>query len=186
VTQDRISLDGNRQSLGLTKAELRAVYRLVFKKPLPAPEEAVPVSEAVLVLAAGILGGYGFDSATVLTVMARLWAWLEDDSQQALMLNVVDRRYVGWHCVDQSILVDMTTGEEVSQDQAIPGILESVAYNLYELVRRRTAMARGERASLWEGRDAASHTARGEEAEGGLGLGEPRVLRDDAGASVPR
>ena len=55
-----------------------------------------------------------------------------------MMLNVVDRRYVGWNCMGKSVLVDMTTGDDITPDQALPTVFESSAYNLYELLKRRT------------------------------------------------
>ena len=58
---------------------MQALFRLVIKRPsrLPQPNDTIPAAEAVLILAAGILKGYGFDSPSVLTIMARMWAWLE-------------------------------------------------------------------------------------------------------------
>jgi hypothetical protein len=185
VKDDRVPIAMAQQTAGLTQHETQALFRLIVKKSTPFPADTIHPAEAVLVLAAGLLKGYGFDSSSVLTLMARLWAWLEADEHQAVMLNVVDRRYVGWHCMGQGVLVDMLTGDDVPPERALPTVLESIAYNLYELLKRRTAMARGERSSLWEGRDAFSHTALGEAPEGVGGLGEPQVLRDDARAAVP-
>lgn len=178
------------QMSGLTQTEMQAIFRLVIKRPsrpLPAATDNIPAAEAVLILAAGILKGYGFDSSAVLTLMARLWAWLEGgegDEERAITLNVIDRRYVGWNCMGRSVLVDMTTGDEIMMTQPIPTVLESVAYGLYELLKRRTAIARGERASLWEDRDATRHTARSQATEGIGGLGEPEVLRDGSGSLI--
>jgi hypothetical protein len=184
VTQDQVPIVKGQRLAGLTRNETQVLFRLVIKKPMPESIDAVAVTEAVLVMAADLLKEYGFDWSSVLNLMSRLWAWLEADDHQALMLNVIDRRYVGWHCMEKSILVDMATGDEVSPARPLPTVLESIAYNLYELLKRQLAMARGERASLWEGRNAASPTARGEATEGVGNLGEPQVLRDDAGAVV--
>jgi hypothetical protein len=184
VTQDQVPIAKGQRPAGLTRNETQSLFRLVIQKPMPESIDTVSAPEAVLTMAADLLKGYGFDWSSVLTLMSRLWAWLETDDHQVLMFNVIDRRYVGWHCMEKSVLVDMTTGDEISPARPLPTVLESIAYNLYELLRRQLAMTRGERASLWEGRDAASYTPRGEETEGGLGLGEPQVLRDDVGSSL--
>jgi len=187
VNEPRVTIDGS----GLAPAELQALFRLVVRRPPPSPTDVVTTAEAVLVLAASVLKGYGVAQPLVLMVLARFWAWLEDDDGRGAMFNVVDRRYVGWGyvgmgCGARNVLIDAATGADVAADRPLPRVLENVAYNLYELLERRLAMARGERALLWEGRDAPSQTPCGAEAEGGVGLGEPPVLRDDPGAPVPR
>jgi hypothetical protein len=192
VKEDPVSAAGVHQTAGLTQTEVQAIFQLVIKRPAtaaarssPSPADGIPESEAITILAAGILKAYGFDQPSVLMVLARMWAWIEGDDDRALILTVVDRRYVGWNCLGRGVLIDTTTGDEITPSMAMPRVLESVAYNLYELLERRMATARGERVSLWEGRDAATYTPHGTATEDGDGLGEPQVLRDDAGASVP-
>jgi hypothetical protein len=180
-----VSTAKGQRTLGLTRNETQALFRLVIKKPVPDSIDTVEPAEAILVMAADLLKGYGFDWSSVLTLMARLGPWLEDMDYRAMTFNVVDRRYVGWHFPDRSVMVDMTTGDEIPPGQPLPTVLESIAYNLYELLNRQLAMARGERSSIWEGRDADRNTPRGEETEGIGDLGEPQVLRDDVGAPVP-
>lgn len=180
-----ISSDGTRRTTGLTRAETQALYQLVVKRPTPAAPDSVPVSEAMLVLAAGILKGYGFEPAAVLAILAQLWAWLADDAYRAIVINVVDRRYVGWSYAGDSRLFDTATGEEIPPSRVLPVILESVAYNIYELLERRAAMSRGERASLWEVGDAAAHTPPGAAPAGRGGLDGSQRVRDDAGDPVP-
>lgn len=184
MKEDPLSVADTTNATGLTTSELRSVLRLIIKRPAYALDEDVPACEAVLLMACGVLKGYGFDWPSVLTTMARMWAWLEGDDDRCLMLNVVDRRYVGWSCLGRSVLIDAATGDDVSPSMAMPSVLESVAYNLYELLDRRAAVARGERASLWEGRDAEGHTARGAAEEGGEGLGEPQVIRNNVGSPL--
>jgi hypothetical protein len=171
----------------LSQAETNALFRLVVKRPAPALDAEVPAAEGALLVAADLLKAHGFDPASVLSLMGRLWAWIEDDDapRRVLMLNVVDRRYVGWHCLGKSVLVDMATGDEVPDIQAIPRILESIAYNIYELLERRKAIARGTRASVWEAGNAASQAPHGEAPQGRNGVGQPQVVRDDPGAPVP-
>jgi hypothetical protein len=171
----------------LTQSETNALFRLVVKRPAPAPDAEMPAAEGALLVAADLLKAHGFDMASVLSLMGRLWAWIEADDalRRVLMFNVVDRRYVGWHRPGKSVLVDMTTGEEIPDMRAIPCILESIAYNIYELLGRRAAIARGTRASIWEAGDAASQAPHGEAPEGRNGVGQPQVVRDDPGAPVP-
>ena len=169
----------------LTRADVKAIYRLIIKRQLPELEDPLPAAEAVLIVTADLLKNYKLDAPSVLMVMARLWAWLEGNDRQGLMLNLVDRRYVGWSHLGQSVLIDMVTGEDVQPAQALPCVLESVAYNLYELLERRMALTNGTRASLWEDGDAGSQAARGEAPGGGDGLGRPPVVRDDLGPPVP-
>jgi hypothetical protein len=185
VKDGPISSAGTRRTTGLTRAETQAIYQLVVKRPTPAAADEVPVSEAMLVLAAGLLKGYDFEPAAMLAILARLWTWLDDDAYRAIVINVIDRRYVGWSYAGDSRLFDTATGEEIPPSRVLPVILESVAYNIYELLERRAAMARGERASLWEVGDAAAHTAPGEASAGRGGLDGPHGVRDDAGDPVP-
>jgi hypothetical protein len=185
VTDAPLAGTGIWRATGLTQAEMRALFRIVVGRPLPAASDAITTPEAVLILAAGLLKGYGFDPMAVLTLAARLWTWLGDDPQRTLLFNVIDRRYVGWRCQGRRIIVDMATGDEITQERELPHVLESVAYNLYELLERRLALVRGERTALWEGRDAPRPTPLGTPPEGGESLGRPPVLRDDADAPVP-
>jgi hypothetical protein len=186
VKEDTIQPEPIQWGAQLTQPEVQAIFRLIIKRSPPSnDDDELTQAEVVLLTAANLLKSYGFHPSSVLMLIARLWPWLEDTDYRAMTFNVVDRRYVGWHYPDRSVMVDMTKGDEILPDQPLPRVLESVAYNLFELLERRKAIACGERASLWEGRDADSHTPHGEAPEGGDGLVEPQVLRDDAGASVP-
>jgi hypothetical protein len=170
----------------LTKSEVQAIFQLVIKYKQPPDLEAeLSTAEALLLVAADLLKTYGFDPAYVLTVASRLWSWLGADDRQVLMINIVDRRYVGWNPGPIS-LTDMITGGEVGPEQALSSrVLESVCYNIYELLDRRKAMARGERGSLWEGKDAAGKATCGAPGGGSADLGEPQVVCDDLGAPIP-
>jgi hypothetical protein len=185
VSEDSTLTTGAKQATGLNPLEVQALFRLVIKRPAPALTSEISEPEAVLFLASGILKGHSFDPAVVLTILARMWAWLEDDTDRGMVLNVVDRRYVGWNRLGRSVLIDTVTGDEITPATAMPRILESIAYNLYELLERRAAISRGERTTLWESKDATGHTPRSEAAENSGGLGEPQGVRDNAGAAVP-
>ncbi len=184
MNEDQALTEGAKQSTGLSPLEVQALFQLIIKRPVPALTSEISEAEAVLFLASGLLKGHSFDPAVVMTILARMWAWLEDDTDHGMILNVVDRRYVGWNRLGKSVLIDTVTGDEITPATEMPRILESIAYNLYELLERRAAISRGERTTLWEGRDATGHTPRSEAAENGNGLGEPQGVRDDAGAVV--
>ena len=185
MSEDSTLTAGAKQATGLNPLEVQALFRLVIKRPAPALTSEITEAEAVLFLASGILKGHSFDPAVVLTILARMWAWLEDDIDRGMVLNVVDRRYVGWNRLGKSVLIDTVTGDEITPATSMPRILESIAYNLYELLERRTAISRGDRMTLWESKDATGHTPRSEAAENGDGLGEPQGVRNDTGAAVP-
>jgi hypothetical protein len=175
------------QAPSLTEAEVQALFRLIIRRPAPRRnDDKLTTAEVVLITATNLLrGSYGFDLASTLAIVSRLWPWLEADDQQILMFNIVDRRYVGWTCREHSILIDAVTGDEVAPSQILSRVLESTAYNLYEMLDRQMALVRGARTSFWEGKDAPSQTPCGTAAADGDGLGEPQVVRDDPGAPVP-
>jgi hypothetical protein len=170
---------------GLSPAETQSLFRLVLRRDVPAAGEELPPAEAVLVVATDLLKGYGFAASAVLVFMGRFWTWLDGQGPGCTMLHVIDRRYAGWTVGEKSVLFDMTTGEEIPPNRAMPGFLESVAYDLGELVRRLGATARGERATIWEVEDAPAQAPRGAASGGGGGLGGPEVVRDDPGDPVP-
>ena len=152
ATEERISITETGQVAGLAQTEIQALFQLVIKRAVPSPTDGLSITEAMLVLAAGTLKGYGFDYPSVLTVMSHMWAWFGHGpvDHRSMIFNVIDRRYVGWSCAGRKVLVDMTTGEEIRPYQRLSRVLESIAYNLCELLARKMAMVRGERTSLWE------------------------------------
>lgn len=186
MTEQQPPIIGTGKAAGLTQTELQALFQLVVKRPVPAMNEIIATTEGVLILAAGTLKSHGFDQPSVLMVMARLWGWLEaDDETHGMTFHVVDRRYVGWHSSAGEAMVDMNTGEDISRDKALSCVAEYIAYNLYELLERLTAITRGERVSLWERKDAAAQAPHGETSATSSDLDGSQVFRDNAGDLVP-
>jgi len=184
VRENRVPMSAAQQTTQLTPAEMQAIFKLVLNRPVPVLTDDLSRPEAILLVAANLLRGYGFNSSSVLMAMNLLWAAISHGDTPVLMLNVIDRRYVGWNSKTPA-LIDMITGAGVPIAVAIPIVLESVAYNLNELLERRIAMARGERVSLWEGKDATGYAPPDEAPGSGGSLGRPPVFRDDPGHLVP-
>lgn len=176
-----------KQGTGLTPAEIAGLFDLVLGLPLPSATDRVEREVGVLLVAADLLKAQGVETMRALTLLKRLWAGLQDHAEPPALLHLIDRRYVGWATVSKhGTVFDTATGAEVSGMDMMPEpIAESVVYTLPELLRRRLQLVRGERASLWGDRDAASHTPRQAEGEGGRDLGRPEVVRDDPAQPVP-
>jgi hypothetical protein len=167
-----------RCSTQLTAAEIQAFFQFVIQRSVPAPADNLTMIEAALLVAADLLKGYGFGIAPTLLILGRLKCALDAETLGVWVLNIVDRRCVGWSGPKENVMVDMTTGEDV---KASFRFLESIAYELHELIERRVALARGERPSLWEKAHAGGQASCGAAPGGGDGLGRPPVICDHPG-----
>jgi hypothetical protein len=177
-----------KQGTGLTPSEIAGLFDLVLGLPLPSAADRVEREVGVLLVAADLLKTHEVETMQALTLLKRFWAELQDRAEPPALLHLIDRRYVAWATSSKyGIVFDTVTGAEVSGTLQLPEpFAESVVYTLPELLRRRLQLVRGERLSLWGGEDAAGHTPRQAEGEGGRDLDRSEVIRDDPAQPVPR
>jgi hypothetical protein len=177
-----------KQGTRLAPTEIAGIFDLVLAMPLPSAADQVEWEVGILLMAADILKTHEVETMQALSLLKRLWADLQDHDEPPALLHLIDRRYVAWATVSKhGILFDTIGGAEISDTLQLPEpILESVVYTLPELLRRRMQLVRGERLSLWGGKDAASHTPRQAEGESSRDLDRSEVIRDDPAQPVPR
>lgn len=183
-----MSLIEIKQGTGLDQTEIAGIFELVIGAPLPAAADRVEQEVATLLTAADLLKAYGVATMPALTILKRLWLALQDPDpgDHPALLHIINRRYVGWPTSSRArTVLDATTGGE-APDRPDDPIIESTVYDLPQLLRYRIEIARGERDSLWGGKDAADRTPCPAAGPGGGGLGRPEVVRDDARDALPR